>query len=327
MHGFQISVSHPLGIFTGELEALTSRSATPLAVIVGPTASGKTAFSIALGLELKQRGIKTEIINADSRQCYKHLDIGTAKIRDEEMQGIPHHLLSVIDPREKLTAAWYQEHAHGAIREIQRRGALPLLVGGSMLYISSVIDGLKLLPPVDPEFRRNLESLYEADGGLFLFALLREIDPETTAGIHPNNKPYVIRALEIYETMWKKPSVAKEKSASPHDLCIVGVRCPREELTQRIDERTRSLLKNGWIEEVRSLLARGYLPSDPGMESHGYREIMEAINSGDVDPKKLAEEISSRTRQYAKRQVTWWKNDHRIHWIDIPNGLPREAQL
>lgn len=309
-------MSTPLHKLAADLERWIRTSAHPLAVILGHTASGKTGLSIALALELKQRGIETEIINADSRQCYRHLDIGTAKIRAEEMRGIEHHLLNALDPKEKLTAAWYQEHAMRLIYEIQGRGALPLLVGGSMLYISSVIDGLKLVPPADPEFRRRLASLYEADGGLFLLALLREIDSETAAGIHPNNKPYVIRALEIYETTKVKPSAAKVRTESPYDLRMMGIRWPREELTRRIDERTRALLRTGWMEEVQSLIERGYLSSDPGMESHGYREIMEAIHSGDPDPEKLAEEISSRTRQYAKRQMTWWKDDPRIHWIE-----------
>ena len=138
------TMSTPLHKLAADLERWIRTSAHPLAVILGHTASGKTGLSIALALELKQRGIETEIINADSRQCYRHLDIGTAKIRAEEMRGIEHHLLNALDPKEKLTAAWYQEHAMRLIYEIQGRGALPLLVGGSMLYISSVIDGLKL---------------------------------------------------------------------------------------------------------------------------------------------------------------------------------------
>ena len=126
----------------------------------------------------------------------------------------------------------------------------------------------------------------------------------------------MIRALEIYETTKVKPSAAKVRTESPYDLRMMGIRWPREELTRRIDERTRALLRTGWMEEVQSLIERGYLSSDPGMESHGYREIMEAIHPEILIRKKLAEEISSRTRQYAKRQMTWWKDDPRIHWIE-----------
>src|SRR3989344_4806753 len=189
-------MSSPLNIFIGELEQLRKTSALPLAVIVGPTASGKTGASIALAKAIGERGVAVEIINADSRQCYKELDIGTAKITEEEMQGIPHHLFDALDPRTPITVAWYQKRAKEIIYEIQKRGALPVLVGGSMLFISAVIDGLALAPPGDPTLRKKLESDYDLDGGLTLYKKLQQIDPEAAAAFHANNKQYVVRAME-----------------------------------------------------------------------------------------------------------------------------------
>ena len=308
-------MSSPLNIFIGELEQLSKTSARPLAVLVGPTASGKTAASMELAQGLTERGITVEIVNADSRQCYKDLSIGTAKITEEEMHGIRHHLLSELSPRQPLTVAWYQKRAKEIIHEIQKRGALPLLVGGSMLYISAVTDGLELAPPGDPTLRNKLESEYDLDGGATLYKKLQEVDPETAAAFHANNKQYVVRAMEIYETTGAKPSASKKKSVSDYDLKIIGIEWPREELTKRIDTRTKQMLEAGWIEEVQDLLKAGYTREDPGMQSHGYREIMDAIQSGSIDREKLAEDISAKTRQYAKRQMTWWKGDQRIQWI------------
>ena len=328
-------MSSPLNIFIGELEQLRKTSALPLAVIVGPTASGKTGASIALAKAIGERGVAVEIINADSRQCYKELDIGTAKITEEEMQGIPHHLFDALDPRTPITVAWYQKRAKEIIYEIQKRGALPVLVGGSMLYISAVIDGLALAPPGDPTLRKKLESDYDLDGGLTLYKKLQQIDPEAAAAFHANNKQYVVRAMEIFMTTGAKPSLSKKKSKSDYDLFMIGIEWPREQLTKRIDARTKQMLDSGWIEEVQALLKAGYTREDPGMQSHGYREIESAISNGKWTPLRppqadfegqemengkfdttiLAENISAKVRQYAKRQMTWWKGDPRIRWV------------
>ncbi len=328
--------------FHKRLLEFISSSKRPLVVVLGPTASGKTDFSIALAKDIgdaeiinadlrhgstepvlsKAEGLAmtmVEIVNADSRQLYRHLDIGTAKITRDEMQGIPHHLIDVLDPKEEVTAAWYRDVAMKTIDDIHARKKIPMLVGGSMLYISAVIDGLSFPVASDPALREQLEKEYDTDGGVTLHARLSEIDPDTAQGIPRQNKPYVIRALELHELGGKKPSELRQSSDCPYDLFIIGIDRPREELVTRINKRTAELLTGGWIAEVRELVRKGYSPEDPGMKSHGYREIMRAICNNQVDVEMLANVIGAKTRQYAKRQMTWWKGDARIAWI-TPSG-------
>ncbi|MFH0770507.1 MAG: tRNA (adenosine(37)-N6)-dimethylallyltransferase MiaA [Candidatus Peregrinibacteria bacterium] len=307
-----------------ELRGFLARSAHPLIVILGPTASGKTAFSIDLARILKKEGIGAEIINADSRQLYRHLDIGTAKISKKEMHGIPHHLLNVLDPDEEVTAAWYKEEAAGTIGEILQRGHLPMLVGGSMLYISAVMDGLRFAPAGDPKVRTELERSFANDHGKTLSACLWKLDPEAAAAINPKNPRHVVRALEIVLSTGKRVSDAKKKGTVPFDLFVIGMQWPREKLKKRIHERTHVLFEEGWVAEVRGLMKKGYRPDAPAMESHGYREIMEALRSGAaINEEKLCEAITKKSCAYAKRQMTWWKHDRRIHWIRPEPARPK----
>ena len=302
---------------------LAAKPRTPLIVLLGPTASGKTNLSIAIAQHLRSEGRSAEIINADSRQCYKFLDIGTAKITKEEMQGIPHHLLDVLDPKEECTISWYAGEATKEIEEIHARGAVPMLVGGSMLYISAIIDGLQSMTASDPAVRKRLSDEYDKDAGVSLHAKLSKVDPESAAIIPRQNRVYVLRALEIFEMTGKPKSAQKLKADCPYDLLILGIETDPETLSGRINARTASMLKSGWVEEVRSLLDRGYSAEDPGMKSHGYRDIIEAIN-GPHPPapspsagegETFTEKIASQIRRYAKRQRTWWRGDERIQWI------------
>jgi tRNA dimethylallyltransferase len=298
-------------------ELLTSflgEARKPLIVILGPTASGKTNFSLRVAQELRRHGRQAEIVNADSRQLYRHLDIGTAKIRSEEMQRIPHHLLSVLDPKEEVTIAWYKQRAVRVIREILARSNVPLLVGGSMLYLSAVIDGLEPLSPADPELRERLSCEYDRDGGELLAAKLESVDPEGAKQIHKQNRTYLVRALEIYELTGVPPSKQRRRTPCSFDLLILGIALPREELTVRIAQRTKAMLDGSWIEEVRRLLDRGYSVSDPGLKSQGYRAVV-SFFGGKLTRERLEDEINRNVRQYAKRQMTWWHRDPRIHWI------------
>ncbi len=301
----------------------------PLIVVLGPTCSGKTAFSIRLAQDIGRTSAehgfyRGEIVNADSRQLYRGLDIGTAKVTEEEKQGVPHHLFDVLNPEEEVTIAWYKERATAAIEEILSRKCVPILVGGSMLYISAVIDGLEMLPPADPALRQKLEEEYDKDRGQSLYAKLLKMDPETAAAFHPNNKPYVIRAMEILEVTGDLPSVQKKSTHSPYDLLIFGMLWERDALTKRIEARTNVLLESGWVEEVQRLRVKGYDESTPAMKSHGYREMLQAIERAKAEgrsletvkhDKFLMEAIDAKTRQYAKRQMVWWRKDPRIHWI------------
>ncbi len=307
---------------TEELLSLLKNSAKPLLVILGHTASGKTSFSIELALELKNLCLggqlpwkDVEIINADSRQFYKRFDIGTAKITEAEKRGVVHHLLDVLDGKDPVTIAWYKTEAEKCIEDCHRRNVIPMLVGGSMLYISAIIDGLEPVDAVDPEKRKALSDAYDVDQGLTLWKKLQELDADGAAGIERRNKMYLIRAMEIVESTGKPLANVKTQHSCPYDLFLYGLSQEPEERTKRINERTRELLESGWIEEVQTLMASGYDPMDPAMISHGYREIVAAMESGTVDREALAELISAKTRQYAKRQMTWWKGDSRIHWI------------
>ncbi len=305
-----------------ELLEFLETARVPLLVIVGQTAGGKTALSLAVARVLREHDRHAEILNADSRQLYRGLDIGTAKISEAETDGVPHHLFSVLDPADEVTIAWYKDAAERIINDCHGRGSVPMLVGGSMLYVSAVIDGLVPSAPGNPALRAVLSTLYDQDAGAALHARLREIDPESANAIPRANKQYVIRALEIFGLTGKKKSESGAKEACPYDLFLLGVRVPKPELHRRIDERIESMFRDGWVEEVKGLLARGYDEHAPAMESHGYREIVRWIRDGEQPATLVAlkEEIAKHTRRYAKRQMTWWKRDPRIRWID-----PREA--
>lgn len=316
---------------TRTIDVFLEGTSKPLIVILGPTAAGKTSASIEIA-----KSVSGGVVNADSRQIYRYLDIGTAKVIVDEtslrqgfgwqVQGVPHHLLSVKDPKEEVTVGWYQEEALKVIENILERRKVPLLVGGSMLYLSSIIDGLSLAPAADPALRKHLEQEYDRDGGVALYKRLQSIDPDAASAIHPQNKSYVVRALEIYETLKLPKSMSVKEHKSPYDLLILGVTRPRSELLKRIEERIEEMFTRGWIEEVRDLLARGYTPEDPGMRSLGYREICQYLKevegsegSEDIEVAKerLRQRIVAKTRQYAKRQMSWWRNDPRIRWMSL----------
>ncbi len=309
----------------------------PLIVVLGPTSSGKTDYSIRLAQRLnaiystpetaisdrraatRRRSSEnvygsTEIINADSRQIYQYLDIGTAKITQAEMQDVSHHLFSVLDPKEKLTVAWYKKEATRMIDEIQSRGHVPMLVGGSMLYISAVIDNFELAPVASPELRAKLEEEYDKDAGETLFKRLQELDPDAAASFAKENKRYVIRALEMFETTGKPKQKGIVNPKSEYDLFLIGMDVPREVLHERIAVRAEKMIEAGWIDEVKGLLQKGYTAEDPGMESHGYYEIIQLLE-GKMSQEEAKKRIIEQTRQYVKRQTTWWRKDERIHWI------------
>ncbi|MDO8468359.1 MAG: tRNA (adenosine(37)-N6)-dimethylallyltransferase MiaA [Candidatus Peribacter sp.] len=305
-----------------DIAGFLSGAKRPLLVLVGPTASGKTACAILIAHEGKGGSIKgkgIEIINADSRQLYRHLDIGTAKIRNEEMCGVPHHLIDVLDPKEEVTAAWFKREAERMIAEIHARGNIPFLVGGSMLYVSAIIDNLAFVATTDTGLRAKLSKRLQDEGAAVLYAELQKLDPEGALSIDPRNEVYLLRALEVCLTTGMRLEKAKKKNPSPYDLLIVGIDPPREELHRRITQRVHAMFAAGWVEEVQSLLAKGYSADDPGMLSHGYREIATALQDHSPEVVKadweLQERIAASSRQYAKRQMTWWRPDPRIRWF------------
>ena len=294
------------------LEEYLQKTGAPLVVILGPTASGKTGHSIELARQCTKA---CEIVNADSRQLYRHLNIGTAKIAEEEMGDIPHHLFDVLDPSEEATAGWYQAEALRVIQEIRDRGNVPFLIGGSMLYLSTVIDDLSMQAPcASDEMREQITKEYEKDNGKALYEELEKEDPEAALRVHPNNKPRLIRAIEISRLC--DESVHHEfVSKNNNALLIVGMSMEREQLCKRIEKRTEKMFERGWVEEVQKLLEMGYTLESPAMKSTGYKEITNYLQNPSGSVEELKEEIIIKTRQYAKRQMTWWKRDSRIQWI------------
>lgn len=284
------------------------RANRPLLTILGPTASGKTALSLKLA-----KVFNGEIISADSRQIYKHMDIGTDKIPEMKQEGITHHLLDVADPKDEFTLSDYKRLATKAINEIHTRRKLPILCGGTGLYLNTIIENYQL-PQIPPqiELRQRLAQYYEENGAEALHKLLAECDPETAAKIHPNNVRYVVRALEI--NMVSGQTKRDLKGDRLFNVFSIGIDWPREELYERINRRVDDQIARGLLNEVKSLLLRGYNEKIPSMSSLGYLELVEYINGG-CNLDEATALIKQNTRNYAKRQMTWFRRYKDVYWI------------
>jgi tRNA dimethylallyltransferase len=267
-----------------------------------------------------------EVISADSRTVYRWMDIGTAKPTLAERSRLPHHLLDLVDPDQAFSLAVYQQQALEAIARVRARARVPVLVGGAGLYVSAVCDGL-LLPevPPDPAFRSALESRAAQKGWQSLQAELAQIDPESAAHIDPKNVRRVIRALEVFHATGTPFSAFQPRRAErPFIPVFIGLNVEREELNRRIEARIDSWLSMGLVDEVQSLLDRGYPPDLPSMTSLGYREIAAHLNH-QFPLEDAVAQIKLATRQYSKRQRTWFRRDQRIHWLDASTVPLQEA--
>jgi tRNA dimethylallyltransferase len=284
---------------------MSNKNLLPLIVILGPTASGKS--NLAIKLAKKFNG---EIVSADSRQIYQEMDIGTAKITKEEMAGIPHYLIDIIKPNQEFTLAQFKKKAVKIIKDIQKRGKLPFLVGGTGLYIQAVVDNLQI-PEVKPnkELRANLEKQTNQE----LYDQLKKLDPKALEVIDINNKRRMIRALEVCLTTKKPFSQQKQKGAPLFNILQIGLKPDKETLKKRIYQRTEKMLKAGLIEEVKKLVKK-YSPNLPSMSGIGYQEIIQYLQ-GKITLEQAKELIKVHTRQYAHRQIIWFKRDQRIYWI------------
>lgn len=290
----------------------------PLVVICGPTAVGKTAASVILA----QR-IGGEIIAADSRTIYRFMDVGTAKPTPEQRRAIPHHLLDIADPDEVITMATYRRMAADAIAAVRERGRVPILVGGTGLYVRAVTDGFAIpeVPP-DAELRDRLEENERSAPGT-LHARLAAVDPLAAARIHPRNTRRVIRALEVYEHTGR-PISALQRRADPVGPAIrIGLTMDRDALYRRIDARVDEQIAEGLIDEVKALLDRKYARTLPSMQGLGYKEIVEYLD-GATSLEEATRRLKRNTRRFAKRQYTWFRRDSRIRWLDV-DELPVEA--
>lgn len=288
-----------------------------LIVIGGPTASGKTAAAV----RLCQR-IGGEVISADSMQIYRGMDIGTAKPTQAEMCGIPHHLLSVADPAEKYSAAAYRELARQAIDCAYARGNQPVVCGGTGLYIDALTKPMGFAEHSGNEDLRNeLAALAQTEvGKIKIHKMLEEIDPASAARLHVNDVRRVIRAIEVYKmtgvTLTEQSRLDKEREGD-FDVTMFALNWPREVLYERINRRVDQMMKDGLVEEVQNLLKSGLQTGGTAMQALGYKEIVAAL-AGNISMEEAVEDIKRGSRNYAKRQMTWFRHDERVHWIDAP---------
>jgi len=290
----------------------------PLIAIVGPTAVGKSTLALALA-----QWLGGEIVSADSRQVYRYLDIGTAKPSAEDRARVAHHLIDVVDPDEDFTLAQYLQLARQAIADIQQRGRLPLLVGGSGLYINALLRGLKP-PPVPPDMilRRQLEEQARREGGGALHRELAAVDPEAAARIDPRNIRRTIRALEVWRRAGLRFSEMGKSEPPPYSTLMIGLTMNRADLYRRIDERVDRMMTMGLVEEVKGLISRGYGLELPAMSSLGYRQIGEYLRGG-VDLDTAVRRIKTQTHRLARQQYAWFRlDDERINWFDGSKSDP-----
>lgn len=292
-------------------------------VIVGPTASGKSRLALALA-----HAMEAEIISADSRQIYREISVGTGKLRLEDREGIPHHLLDCCSLQESYSAGDYVRSAREAIRGIRSRGKGIILCGGTGLYLESLLRGLVELPPRPPghyaSFRENLQELSEKE----LYARLLVVDPDRARQIHPHDRVRILRALYLREEFSLSATDLYEKFRGRGIACnaIIGLDPGVEIRHRRISERVQAMFANGWIEEVHDLLARGFPPSAPGFDSLGYREVISFLE-GKMSRTDLVERVILKTRQYAKRQMTWFRHMEGIRWVDPGRGEAVSLEL
>ena len=299
----------------------------PLLVLVGPTAIGKTDVAVRLAARLP-----LEAVSADSRQVYRGMDIGTGKPSADERAALPHHLIDVVDPPERYHAARFRRDALEAIARIRARGRLPVVVGGTGLYVRALLKGLHPAPPADPALRVELEAIAAAQGSEALHRRLAERDPAAAARLHPRDRVRLVRALEVLTLGGPGPEPADWRSAvPPFRLLMVGLRQSREALGRRIADRVRAMVARGMMSEVQGLLEAGYDEALPAMGGIGYRQFS-AVLRGDMTEAEATRLMIRDTTRYAKRQMTWFARDPEVRWLDVdavggPDGTARAVEI
>ena len=285
-----------------------------IAVVVGPTASGKTGTAVALA-----KLLKGEVISADSMQIYRHMDVGTAKPTVQEMDGVPHHLVDCVDPDEDYSVARFKAEALAAIEDICSRGHQPIVAGGTGLYVN----GLTLpwgfrAKDTDEAVRATLEQEAAQMGNEAFHRLLAAVDPQSATEIHPNNVKRVVRALEIYRVTGKTKSQLDAEARTetlPYNYVLMGIAMDRAQLYERVNRRVDLMVEAGLIEEIRRLLSMGYSPELPALKAIGYKELFPYLR-GEMPLAEALRILKRDTRHFAKRQLTWFRKDERIAWFD-----------
>ncbi len=293
-----------------------------LVAIVGPTAAGKSQLALHLA-----QTFNGEIVNADSRQIYRHMDIATAKPTKEELALVPHHLIGIIDPDGGFSLAQYQKLAYEVIENIEQRQKLPILVGGTGLYVWALLENWQI-PRVAPDatFRKNLAEQARVHGIAELYQELLEIDPEAAKRINPGNLRRIIRALEVYQATKAPFSQLQSKSLPPFQSLILGLTQDRAKLYQRIDQRVDGMMARGLVKEVENLIQMGYHLELPAMSAIGYKQIGMFLD-GELSLDEAVKKIKTETHRYARQQYNWFRlDDARIEWFDVDKNPEGEIE-
>lgn len=289
--------------------------AAPLIIVTGPTAVGKTGLSIELA-----KALDGEIISADSMQVYRHMDIGSAKVTKEEMSGVPHHLIDVLEPTEDFNVVIFQKMAKAALAQIYERGHIPLVAGGTGFYIQSLVYDIDFTEnDSDLRLRRELETLVAKHGPEYVHNMLKDIDPASAEQIHANNVKRVIRAIEFYKKTGMRISDHNEtqrQKQSPYDLFYYVLNMERKVLYDRIDKRVDKMIEQGLVEEVKNLAALGCTRDMVSMQGLGYKEILDYLE-GRCSFEEAVYIIKRDTRHFAKRQITWFKRERDVRWLNV----------
>lgn len=297
----------------------------PLIVLTGPTAVGKTKLSIALA-----KAVNGEIISADSMQVYRYMDVGSAKITPDEMDGVPHHLVDVLDPTEDFNIVLFQQLAKKSMEDIYSKGRIPILVGGTGFYIQAITRDIDFTQSEqDDSYRQELEALAAEKGSSFLHDMLASVDPKSAEDIHENNVKRVIRALEFYKqngTRISEHNEEQKEHVSPYNLAYFVLNAPRPLLYERIDARVDEMLKNSLVEEVKTLQRMGCHRGMVSMQGLGYKEIL-AWLEGEYPYDEAVRILKRDTRHFAKRQLTWFRREGEVTWVDKDKFDYNDSQI
>lgn len=297
----------------------------PLIILTGPTAVGKTALSIKLA-----KAVNGQMISADSMQVYRHMDIGTAKIKPEEMQGIPHYLIDVLEPEEDFNVVRFQHMAKEALAKIYAEGGIPIVVGGTGFYIQALLYDIDFEEnDEDTTYRQELQQLAEAKGAEYLHEMLKQVDPESAQTIHANNVKRVIRALEFHHQTGLPISAHNEEQRqkeSPYHFLYFVLNDDRQMLYDRIDKRIDIMLEQGLVDEVKELVASGCKRDMVSMQGLGYKEILNYLE-GNCTLEEAVYILKRDTRHFAKRQLTWFKREREVIWLNRPDFQDDDAIL
>ncbi len=311
------SLVEPNGV-QGQAGKTPNKQKGRLVALLGPTASGKSHLALAAA-----KALDGEIVNCDSMQMYRHLQIGTSKPTRAQRREVPHHLYDLVDPDEFYSAGRYMQDARSVCREIASRGKISFVVGGTGLYLRALLEGVFEGPGRSEKFRERLNKVGHRKGFEFLYGWLEKKDPEAAGRIQSQDQIRIIRTLEIYLLTGKPISELQARREHLENLSIlkIGLNLPRENLYDRIDRRVSEMFRSGLVEEVQQLLDRGYGPDCKGFEALGYRHAMDTLQGG-LSREEAIARMQMDTRRYAKRQMTWFRREKEVHWIDVPGEDP-----